>query len=597
MNGSSAIGARCCPFLQTFLGGCVDKCGSEKVRSDRGRFGYNETTGFPLGAPAQTLSSYRAGAGALCLVRTPDAGATLESRAYIDFELELWAPNLAKSRLLHGSRATTTTNGTTIVPSRANLRESVQDLFNEHLWLRTWPLMHLSGTVIRPVEREIVVSDVFLRTGNHTNSFVLENGTSLVVRWSMGAFESTAKAATFQNAVEAAPLSQRLQQVFGNGSWSVMLPDHAGGSAGHHDHSGGDSPVEVSVSQTKNLRIFGIRTISRLPPRPCPGGQRPSKMRELTNLTVSYPVFGAAVSPGCEDLDECNEAVNTTTQVNATTLNDTQEKAALLLRSTYPLAERAHVRNVSFRPWPAENVCDRRPTSSFPADFGTNPNSSVQPHVCENLVGNYSCECAPGYRYEFSPRSFWNMFERSEVHGNYSCVEIDECQEHLVSCGSSSAEVRGSCVDLVNDYRCECNVGYELVYEQFPMAASWPFGDRPHDPQWQRQTCQDINECDLGVGGTERNPWHWPSPCGSGWHKQHTCTDGPASSGGGYSCQCTYGFDLVSHSAQNSEGLPVAARQPLEGKPYLCVFGCLTLCHVGTRKTVRIDSVCLGREG
>jgi hypothetical protein len=58
---------------------------------------------------------------------------------------------------------------------------------------------------------------------------------------------------------------------------------------------------------------------------------------------------------------------------------------------------------------------------------------------CYDLINDYGCKCEDG-------------FEEQEVDGEKICGNIDDCGGH--SCGM------GNCIDLIGDYMCECDTGY-----------------------------------------------------------------------------------------------------------------------------------------
>jgi hypothetical protein len=62
---------------------------------------------------------------------------------------------------------------------------------------------------------------------------------------------------------------------------------------------------------------------------------------------------------------------------------------------------------------------------------------------CYDLINDYGCKCDDG-------------FEENEVDGEKICGNIDDCGGH--SCG------QGNCIDLVGDYMCECDTGYSQEF-------------------------------------------------------------------------------------------------------------------------------------
>eukprot|EP00928_Gymnodinium_smaydae_P007356 TRINITY_DN12653_c0_g3_i2.p1 TRINITY_DN12653_c0_g3~~TRINITY_DN12653_c0_g3_i2.p1 ORF type:complete len:1803 (-),score=176.54 TRINITY_DN12653_c0_g3_i2:449-5857(-) len=63
---------------------------------------------------------------------------------------------------------------------------------------------------------------------------------------------------------------------------------------------------------------------------------------------------------------------------------------------------------------------------------------------CVDLLKNYTCKCQSGYEV------------RADEEGELMCGNVDDCGPQ--ACGAG-----GTCKDLVNDYTCECDEGYELT--------------------------------------------------------------------------------------------------------------------------------------
>ncbi|XP_058015556.1 fibropellin-3-like [Ahaetulla prasina] len=74
---------------------------------------------------------------------------------------------------------------------------------------------------------------------------------------------------------------------------------------------------------------------------------------------------------------------------------------------------------------------------------------------CVDLVNSYRCDCLPGYS------------------GETCSVDIDECE-------SQPCENGGSCVDLVNSYRCDCLPGY---------SGKWMKNGREFEDGKERKSC------------------------------------------------------------------------------------------------------------
>ena len=430
--------------------------------------------------------------------------------------------------------------------ARADLRDGLQEIFENEFWIHSWSVLRDSGSMIPPIDRTIVVSDVFLRAnGTHA---------SLIVQFGIGVYLNVSRAASFLDVFDTLSLSQRVVVFFGTNSCHPIHPKTENNS----------TDLRFDSSLVEQLFSLGIQNITRLPERPCPHGQRPSLIRELSNATV-YPSssFGVPTLPGCEDADECNSIADHALPPPATTIFD----------RVYPVPEREHdIRTHMRHTFGALHMCETRNITLFlPTEHTTWSNISSETHthrhVCHNHPpGTYTCECAPGYRQESVPNTVWSTVLGANIFGDHSCVEIDECSEYNVTCGVWGA---GTCVDLINDYRCECNWGYENYLDAFPYPEEWDIPWLPWNPAFKRHTCRDVNECNLT---SLMNPHGWPNSCGVGWTKAHKCTDRRIAdhAGGGYDCVCTPGYVLVAHSqtVSGSGGLITAAGQGFGGFPY-----------------------------
>ncbi|XP_061481297.1 fibrillin-2 [Rhineura floridana] len=103
--------------------------------------------------------------------------------------------------------------------------------------------------------------------------------------------------------------------------------------------------------------------------------------------------------------------------------------------------------------------------------------------VCENLRGNYRCNCNSGYESDISGRN---------------CVDIDECLVNRLLCDN------GLCRNTPGSYSCTCPKGYIFNSET--------------------DTCEDTNECES-------------SPCVNGICKNNL---------GSFICECSSGSKLDS---------------------------------------------------
>jgi CUB/sushi domain-containing protein len=70
--------------------------------------------------------------------------------------------------------------------------------------------------------------------------------------------------------------------------------------------------------------------------------------------------------------------------------------------------------------------------------------SCGQHGLCVDLVQDYTCDCASGFEM------------RTRKNGDKLCGNVDDCPAD--ACGD-----HGTCIDLVNDYTCQCEVGFELT--------------------------------------------------------------------------------------------------------------------------------------
>ena len=59
--------------------------------------------------------------------------------------------------------------------------------------------------------------------------------------------------------------------------------------------------------------------------------------------------------------------------------------------------------------------------------------------LCTNTVGNYQCECNPGFAMDET---------------NTMCVDINECLISKEICGN------GKCINTYGSFRCQCDDGF-----------------------------------------------------------------------------------------------------------------------------------------
>lgn len=267
---------------------------------------------------------------------------------------------------------------------------------------------------------------VFLRTVNDSSN------ATVVARFSVGEFADFSSVATFMGFFNALSVTDRLA-LLGSGSGGVFVSIRSP----RNETGFGFSPA----SSLSSLRLLGVQNVTRLVARSCPAGQRPSFVRELSNLTVRAALFGPPTTiVGCEDIDECNLGI------------DVKNPLGQLFDKVYPLAERhqdvvERLNRTDLWTWNASSVCERRPPTSLPTDFG-HFRSPVQPHVCVRRSAgppaadpadsdgpppppttSYVCQCADGFRAGPHPNDIWSFADRSPLQGASSCVEMS-CLEH-----------------------------------------------------------------------------------------------------------------------------------------------------------------------
>ena len=408
----------CCPFLQVLFGECAapDKCGAELVRSNATLRGYNATTGFPITSNAvpRSLSSFRQDVGGVCLAETD----SLEVRRYARFELALGVGDDAIADFVRH-------DGTASV-SRADLRDGMQELLLENFFGYAWPWLHAAGVVIAPVDRDVIVTDVFLRTDSQQGNLGAAASMQLVFRFSIGRFSNSDHAAAFADAFETLTLPQKAA-LLTTASLPIAAPIV-------------QTKFFVNASTVQNFQFVALQNVTRLPERACPTNQRPSVLREVVatggRTDVRHLPFSPPTTAGCEDIDECNLMVDTP-DPSARLAPFHPDPSSVAFNTIYTIPERHHdvleATNRSAAVYGALNVCERRAVVSLPVDFG-NLRSNHQRHVCRNTVGSYSCECSSGYRlvdanYVSVFNTVWSSADRDFISGNSSCVAMG-CFEH-----------------------------------------------------------------------------------------------------------------------------------------------------------------------
>merc|ERR1740138_501657 len=131
---------------------------------------------------------------------------------------------------------------------------------------------------------------------------------------------------------------------------------------------------------------------------------------------------------------------------------------------------------------------------------------------CE--LGEAKYKCADGYAMEslltdathVSPEGAVSEFSLSCLASGFltappACKNIDDCHGH--SCGA-----HGTCVDLINDYTCDCQPGFEINTNE----------------KTGEKTCGNVDDCK-------------DAKCG----EYGVCVDFT----GGYTCQCVEGYVLT----------------------------------------------------
>ena len=133
-------------------------------------------------------------------------------------------------------------------------------------------------------------------------------------------------------------------------------------------------------------------------------------------------------------------------------------------------------------------------------------------HKCENngtcidRIESYVCHCRPGYDGEYcETRIQWCDKRHNPCKNGGQCVTMgdnthyqcmcqkgwvgENCTQNEDNCSDNECQNGGTCVDLINDYRCECPEGFAGKYCQLaPMVELYP----------QTSPCQQ-SDCKHGV--------------------------------------------------------------------------------------------------
>jgi hypothetical protein len=133
----------------------------------------------------------------------------------------------------------------------------------------------------------------------------------------------------------------------------------------------------------------------------------------------------------------------------------------------------------------------------------------VLPYKCE---AGYSVDATPvesslGFNIQCEADA-----DFSKIPGQGKCVNIDDCADH--TCGP-----HGTCVDLLQDYKCDCDRGFEQVV----------------DEGTKEKVCGNINDCGpeaCGVGECKDLVESYDCICPDGYEKagegdELTCTEKP----------------------------------------------------------------------
>ncbi|KAL8565044.1 hypothetical protein ACOMHN_003420 [Nucella lapillus] len=88
--------------------------------------------------------------------------------------------------------------------------------------------------------------------------------------------------------------------------------------------------------------------------------------------------------------------------------------------------------------------------------------------TCEDGVNSFTCHCTPGYEGQSCEQETDECSPDPCVHGqcldthlNYTC-QCSRCETNIDDCVNNRCQNGGQCVDLVDDFRCDCSgTGYE----------------------------------------------------------------------------------------------------------------------------------------
>ncbi|XP_078379883.1 uncharacterized protein LOC144662811 [Oculina patagonica] len=156
--------------------------------------------------------------------------------------------------------------------------------------------------------------------------------------------------------------------------------------------------------------------------------------------------------------------------------------------------------------------------------------------TCNNHRGTYQCICQPGFNGKNCYDNIDDCRSNPCQHGGF---EGDDCLVNINDCKNDSCVTNASCIDGVNNFTCQCPVGY---YGEF---CHLEIDECQSSPCQNNGTCIDLIggfncTCVTGFNGTqcENNIDDCPSHrCNNG-----TCVDGIND----YTCVCNPGFNGTS---------------------------------------------------